>query len=169
MPAFCSREPELLDLVRSGGWPLACDPELQAHVAACRRCSDLLLVTLALRNARSDAIASAAPLPDPGILWWRAQLRRRSAALEQMNRPLARAQGFALVIAALALVALVVTQARHGLHWLAWAAALQQSSAQMTAPLQWLASHTSDWALVLPALAMLLFLGGMAAWLAVER
>jgi uncharacterized membrane protein len=46
---------------------------------------------------------------------------------------------------------------------------LQQSSAQVAEPLQWLGSHSSNLLLVVPALAMLALLGGMAAWLALER
>ncbi len=164
----CNRESELLDLLRSGGWPLAGDPELHAHVKACRRCTEVLLVTPALQALRAEG-ASAARLPDAGILWWRAQLRRRSDAVERMNRPLAGAQGFALGMGALTLIILVVTQARHGVHWLTWWSSLQDSSSAITDALQWLGSHSTNLLLVVPALAALAVLGGMAAWLAVER
>ena len=168
MFAPCNREPELLELLRSGGWPLAGDPELHAHVKSCRRCSDVLLVTQALQASRAEA-ATAATLPDPGILWWRAAIRRRYAAVERMNRPIAGAQGFALALAALALVGLMVTQARHGLHWLAWFSAVQDSSSAIAEPLQWLGAHSSNLLIVVPALATLAVLGGMAAWLSMER
>jgi hypothetical protein len=164
----CNREPELLELLRSGGWPLAGDPELHVHVKACRRCTEVLLVTEALQGSRAEATALPS-LPDPGILYWRGAIRRRAAAVERMNRPLAGAQSFALGMGALALIVLAISQARQGLHWLAWWSALQQSSAQVAEPLQWLGSHSSNLLLVVPALAMLALLGGMAAWLALER
>ncbi|HZZ40355.1 MAG TPA: hypothetical protein VFE06_14565 [Acidobacteriaceae bacterium] len=164
----CNRESELLDLLRSGGWPLAVDPELHAHVKACRRCTEVLLVKPALQALRADA-AAAARLPDAGILWWRAQIRRRSDAVERVNRPLAGAQGFALGMGALTLIVMVVTQARHGLNWLAWSSILQDSSSAITEPLRWLGAHSTNLLLVVPALATLALLGGMAAWLAIER
>jgi hypothetical protein len=167
MLTSCNREAELLDLLRRGSWPLAGDPELHEHVQECRRCSEVLLVAQALLASRA-ATDAASPLPDPGILWWRAAIRRRSAAVERMNQPLAGAQGFALVLAALTLLGLIVTQAHHGLHWLLWWSAMQDSSA-IAEPLQWLGAHSSNLLLVVPALATLAVLGGMAAWLAVER
>lgn len=168
MLSSCNREAELLELLRTGGWPLAVDPELRIHVASCRRCSDVLLVTQALQASRAET-GAAASLPDPGILWWRAAIRRRTAAVERMNRPIAGAQGFALALAALALVGLIVTQARHALHWLAWLAAVQDSSSAIAEPLQWLGAHSSNLLIVVPALATLAIVGGMAAWLALER
>lgn len=165
---YYNRESELLDLLRSGGWPLAGDPELHAHVKACRRCTEVLHVTQALQASRAEG-AAAARLPDPGILWWRAQIRRRSAAVERMNRPLAGAQGFALAMGALTLIVLVVTQVRHGLNWPAWWSTLQDSSSGIAEPLQWLGAHSTNLLLIIPALATLAVLAGMAAWLAVER
>lgn len=168
MLSSCNRESELLDLLHRGSWPLAADPEFHAHVKGCRRCTEVLLVSGALQQSRAAA-AAAAPLPDPGILWWRAQIRCRSAAMERMNRPLASAQGFALALAALTLIGLIVTQARHGFHWLAWWAAIQDSSFAITEPLQWLGAHSTNLLVAIPALATLAVVGGMAAWLAVER
>jgi hypothetical protein len=164
----CNRESELLELLRSAAWPLAGDPELHAHVRTCRRCTEVLHVTQALRASRAES-AAAAPLPDPGILWWRAQIRRRADAVERINRPLAGAQSFALGMGALTLLVLAVTQARHGLHWLAWWSTLQDSSSAIAEPLQWLGAHSTNLLLAIPALATLAVLGGMAAWLAVER
>jgi hypothetical protein len=168
MLTSCNREAELVSLLRSGGWPLAGEPELHAHVKSCRRCTEVVLVTEALQASRAEA-AAVAPLPDPGILFWRAAIRRRFAAMERMNRPLAGAQAFAVGLGVLTLVVLAVSQARHGLHWLAWWTVMQESSAAIAEPLQWLGAHSSNLLIVVPALATLAVLGGMAAWLAVER
>ena len=164
----CNRESELLALLRSGGWPLAGDPELHAHVRVCRRCAEIVLVSGALQKSRAEA-AAAVELPDPGILFWRAAIRRRLAAAERINRPLVGAQGFALVIAAVMLIGVVITQAQHGLRWLTWWSAIADSSSVIAQPLQWLGTHSSNLLFVVPALAMLAVLSGMAAWLALER
>ncbi len=86
-----------------------------------------------------------------------------------MNRPLAGAQGFALGMGVLTLMVLAVSLARHGLHWPAWWPAMQESAAAIAEPLQWLGAHSWNLMIVVPALATLAVLGGMAAWLAVER
>jgi len=78
-----------------------------------------VLVTETFRNARAAA-AGAAKLGSPGLLWWRAQLRRRNAAVERIGRPLLSAQIFALATILLLTVGFVVSQARHGLGWLTW-------------------------------------------------
>ena len=73
----CVREKEVSELLRQGHWPHACTAELHAHVDGCRACRDLVLVAASFQKARAQA-AGAAPLQSPGLLWWRAQLRRRA-------------------------------------------------------------------------------------------
>lgn len=168
MLSSCSREPEVLDVVRSGRWPLGCDPELRDHVSGCQRCADVLTIAASLQQSRTTAM-QAASLAEPGILWWRAQLRRRAAAIEMMNRPIAGAQMLACSLAALAVAALLVTQGRHGLRWLAWIPAFWQSSDDLAAPFHLLLAQTTSWNLLLPALAALALLSGIATWLLIER
>jgi len=55
----CAREKEVAELLLRGRWPHACSAELRAHVAACRACSDLVLVTQNFRSAHADAAALA--------------------------------------------------------------------------------------------------------------
>lgn len=165
MPSSCNREPEIIAVLRSGAWPLACDPELRDHLHACPRCAELLEIALGFRQSRAAAI-QAASLPEPGVLWWRAQLRRRAAAIERMNRPLAGAHLLACLVAALTIAVLLVT---YGLHWLSWLPSLQQSSQAFAAPLRMLSAPAANWTLLLPALATLALLAGLAAWLLVER
>ncbi|MFZ0396156.1 MAG: hypothetical protein WAL73_20095, partial [Terracidiphilus sp.] len=52
-----------------------------------------------------------------GVLWWRAQLRRRNAALERLSRPLLGAQIFAVVLAMAAAGAYLGLQLRQGASW----------------------------------------------------
>jgi len=83
----CSREQEVRASLRAGHWPEGCGEELRAHVQSCRRCDDLVLVALTVRMLQSE-FEKAAPVFSPGLLWWRAQLRRRHVAVEWTAKPL---------------------------------------------------------------------------------
>lgn len=122
----CPREGEVKILVERGQWPQACAPELCSHVKSCRSCSELVLVTTAFQRARNQAVG-AAKLGSPGLLWWRAQLRRRNAAVERISRPILGAQIFALAVNLLLAATVAVWQARHGLAWLTWLQKLPHS------------------------------------------
>lgn len=160
----CAREQEIAEAVRSGHWPLGCEPELRAHVEGCRQCSEMVLLTSAFRQARLPS-SGAAPLPHPGLLWWRAQLRRRNAALERVSRPLAGAHIFALVLNVAAIVAILAWQARHGVRWLAW----WHDVRQQVSGADWLAWIHGASLLGMLVLGSLALLGGVAAWLAADR
>src|ERR1039457_6600114 len=109
----CPREKEVKELLERGQWPQACAPELRAHVSSCRSCGELVLVTSAFQKARIEA-AGAAKLGSPGVLWWRAQLRRRNEAVERIGRPILGAQIFALAVNLVLAVVFVVWQAGLG-------------------------------------------------------
>ena len=113
----CPREKQLAELLRLNHWPHACPPELRTHVEACRSCSELVLVTQAFRQARAGASA-VAPLQSAGALWWRAQLRRRNAAIERIGKPILGAQIFAVAVTLLIAAGFIATQARQGLRWM---------------------------------------------------
>jgi hypothetical protein len=166
----CPREKEVKELVERGGWPRACAPELRAHVGSCRSCSDLVLVAEAFQRARAEA-AGAAKVGSADALWWRAQLRRRNAAVERIGRPLVGAQIFALAANLLLAVGLVVSQARHGLNWLSWLEELPQSGSLHLETLLPTALFDSGWSLLVlvPALATLALLGGVVVYLAAEK
>lgn len=109
----CTRERELAALLENGHWPHACPADLAQHVAACSVCRSLVAVTQAFHRER--VAASAEPrLESPGVLWWRAQLRRRNAAMERLSRPLLGAQIFAVFVVLVAAGAFLVTQVRQG-------------------------------------------------------
>ena len=165
----CSREKDVRELIARGQWRLAAEtaPELHAHVAVCRMCADLVLVSEAFSRARSESAASAQLFP-PGVLWWRAQLRRRNAAVEQVARPLLRGQIFALAFTLLAGVGFLIFEATTSDSWRAWLEQLPQNTA-----LHWdqlLASASADpmwtWLMIGPAL---LLLGGVAVYMATDR
>ena len=116
---MCSRQREVSELLSRGHWPHACPPELRAHLADCRSCSELLLVMQAFQQSRNRAIGEV-QLPGAGAIWWRAQLRRRNAAIERVSKPILGAYVFALLFTLVAAAVFAVTQAKHGLHWLDW-------------------------------------------------
>jgi len=165
----CAREQELAEAVRSGRWPLGCEPELRAHVEGCRRCGEMAMLTAAFQQARAQAVGAAdlprPGLPNAGLLWWRAQLRRRNAAMARVNRPLAGAQGFALLAMVIAVTALAGWQARHGVDWLGWWDGVRRAMAGMDVPAMLHGANTLGFVVV----GSLALLGGVAAWLAAER
>lgn len=166
----CAREKEVAELLKRGQWPTACEPELRAHVSACRSCGDLVLVTGSFQRARSQT-ALAAPAGSPGTLWWRAQLRRRNAAVERLGRPILGAQIFALSINLILVVGFLVSQARHGLGWLTWLEQFAQANTlrfENIWPATLLNSGWSPMALI-PTAAALALLSGVVVYLASEK
>jgi hypothetical protein len=173
----CSREKEVAELLRSGHWPLACSPELLAHVSECRRCSDRVLVT---QSFQQDRIASerVARLNSPGLVWWRAQLRGRSAALENIAKPIKGAQLFALLVNVVVAAGLVISQVRHGARWPSLLSELPRSQAfhfqafHLTT-LWSFSSMTPDWnwnlMVLIPGVGALALLSGVVLYLALER
>ena len=104
---YCGHEKEVTELLRSGRWPGIASTALRAHAASCDACRSLIAVTEAMGNDRAQAFAQA-QLPPPGLLWWRAQLRRRNQVMRQVRRPLMAAQVFALLLGLAAAVVCIV-------------------------------------------------------------
>jgi hypothetical protein len=123
---FCCRERDLNEVLNRGQWPQACNEELRAHVAGCHSCRDLLLVRQAFALDRTMA-AGQARLEPPGVIWWRAHLRRRNAAIERIGRPLLAAQIFAWAVCLAGAVVYVLWQTRRGFDWRAWLAELPRA------------------------------------------
>jgi hypothetical protein len=115
----CGREKEVAEMLARGHWPEAASGELRSHVQGCRGCRDLVLVKHAFRAERTAA-AAAARLEPPGVLWWRAQLRRRNAALARIGKPILGAQIFSVAVTLAAAIFYLAWQARRGYGWPAW-------------------------------------------------
>jgi hypothetical protein len=163
----CSHEKDLSDLLSRGQWPLLASAEMRAHVAGCASCRDLTAVTQAFRRERAAAF-SQARLESPGVLWWRAQLRKRNAALKQVNRPLVAAQVFAALLGFVAAMACVALASRSGAGWLRPVAELPSAlhiSAML--PETW-QSTPAPW-LVLITIAALAVMGGVFVYKASEE
>ena len=170
----CPQEQEIRRLLQLGHWPQSATPELRTHADECRTCKDLVLLTQAFRSARSVS-ARAAHLPPPGLLWWRAQLRRRNAAVEKIQRPLLGAQIFALAIAICIAIGFAVYQAKHDPHWLSsageWLTSVSRSPTFHLEVLWSFAANKPSVSLVylIPCVAVLALLSGVVLYLASEK
>jgi hypothetical protein len=164
-PFTCTRERDVTELLHRGYWPEACPAELRVHVETCRFCSDLVLVTQALRASHKQTL-DLPRLESPGALWWRAQLRRRNAAIETVGRPILGAQIFALM--------LLVVVAAGALVWKgnllrAWLEDLPRAlHLDALVPSALTQSNGMGW-IVLPALATVALLSGVVVYLATEK
>jgi hypothetical protein len=172
----CPYEKEVRQLMARGQWPDACPRELRTHVSTCRACGELVLVSEAFQQARAESLAAARPVA-PAVLLWRAQLRRRNAAVERVGRPLLGAQIFACAVALFAAAGFAGFEARNGVAWLTWSywhdwfVQLPQAAAA-----QWdslssgsLAGSAWSWMVLVPALATLVLLGGVAVYFATDK
>ena len=161
----CSRQPEVQQMLALGHWPHACPPELGAHITACKACSEFLLVTQAFQQSRTNAAAEVR-LPAAGAIWWRAQLRRRNAAIEHMARPMFGAYIFALTITLVVAVVFTVSQARHGLRWLNWFA---QTGVHPEASSSALLSSVSSFPILIAVFATVALVGAVVVYLSAEK
>jgi hypothetical protein len=159
----CSHHEDVRAVLMQGHWPEACSAELREHVAACRDCGEMVLVTAAMRKAR-EVSASRARLEPAGLIWWRAQLRKRQAAMESVRRPIWGAQIFAIAMSLSVALGVVGWAAREGAGWRGWIAAMSRIGSSLNSLRESLS--------LLPlaaSVAMLVFLGGVVVWLTVER
>jgi hypothetical protein len=67
------------------------DPVLREHLAACETCRQDAEVA-AWMIAFADLPADPAKLPDPGMLWWKAQLLQRWDAQRRATEPIETGQ-----------------------------------------------------------------------------
>jgi len=114
----CPREVEVRELLKQGHWPDACEPELRAHVDRCETCAEAVQFGRVFQAARTESMQRA-PVAAAGPIWWRAQLRRRNAALERIAKPIRTAQIFAAVVCLMATVGILIFEQRSGNSWLA--------------------------------------------------
>lgn len=111
----CARQQEVTQAVQAGQWPLGVAEEVREHVAACAACADEVRLAVAFQSARAAAMRVATP-QSAGLLWWKAQIRRRQEAMEKLERP-----GFAISTAAMAvslvLLGAVLLTVWKQVHW----------------------------------------------------
>jgi hypothetical protein len=120
---------------------------------------------------RADRLAAVggARLESPGVLWWRAQLRRRNAAIERINRPILGAQIFAVLVSLAAAIIYMASQARRGFGWLAWLGQLPRAFHFEVLLPDTLQKYAGETWLVLSAVAMLALMSGVIVYMASEK
>jgi len=166
----CRREPELKQALQAGQWPLACSHELQTHVNACRNCKELVMLSTGFQQARSQSIA-AARVGTPGLIWWRAQIRRRHQAVDRVTKPLLGAQVFALAVMLLAVCGFFgysLTQRQDPAGWLlSWPQTFSAHLAAFTPS----AIDTGGWSWLMPMalLSALVLLGSVVVYFSSDR
>ena len=164
-PFRCARERELKELLHQGHWPKACSDDLRSHVAGCRSCSDLVLVSTAFQAARKQT-AEAARLEPAGALWWRAHLRRRNAAIEAVVRPIFGAQIFAMAITVAMLVGFLIWQGGNVSAWIQDLPGALHLDALIPTSLP---SFSGELWVVVSVFATVALLGGLVAYFASEK
>ncbi|HEY1677023.1 MAG TPA: hypothetical protein VGG04_04905 [Candidatus Sulfotelmatobacter sp.] len=164
----CAYEKEVGQALKDGHWPEGCAPELRVHVGACASCSDFVLVTRSFQHAKRESLQES-PAGSPGLLWWRAQLRRRNAAAERVSRPITIAGTFAWIMVLLMAVVFAVSQYNHGLHWAVWWAGLEPARFFLFLSGDSARQDTNLLLLIIPGLGVLALLSGLAAYLASEK
>jgi hypothetical protein len=163
----CPREVELSVVLKAGHWPDACDSRLREHVSTCQRCRELVLLTQTFKAARAEAVVLG-DLPHPGLLWWRAQLRRRNEALERLSQPTRIVGRFALLSALVVTLGFLIWQ-RHSIS--GWLDGLGGVSHPSSFRLDALWSATSNWNVLLLAgcIAALAFFGAVALYFSSDK
>jgi len=162
----CQCEKDVAELVKRGQWPGLASAELRAHVAECAACRDLVAVTEAFQRERVVASAEVR-LEAPGVLWWRAQLRKRNAVLRQVGRPLVAAHVFAVVLGAVAAVLCFVFAARYGTDWMGLVTGLPSAlHIQEMLPVEW-QNTQAPW-VVLLTIVVAGLMGGVVVYRASE-
>lgn len=89
-PVGCDREVEIARAVRSGRW----SGDLRLHAAGCEACGEAMAVAAFLQSGGEPALN----VPEPGLMWWKLELRARREKARRAMRPLAIAERMAAVL-----------------------------------------------------------------------
>lgn len=162
----CSRESELQDAVKIGHWPIGCDSALREHVEHCESCGETVLLAQLLREDRAGAVQQV-PFASAGLLWWRAQILQRQAAIRRASRPLHFAIAVSLITSVLVVVGVLLNLRSQIASWLLTAVALPVSA--QTNSVSSLTISPMPQLLGLCALAALAGIGGIVVYAAFQR
>jgi hypothetical protein len=112
-PPDCEREQQILQAIRNGD----ASPDLVAHAQSCPVCSEVRRVAEFLQNETQLASNELNALPDPGLIWRKAQARAREKALAKATLPIRMMRTCALVLLIFA-APWLISQLVHAPAWL---------------------------------------------------
>jgi hypothetical protein len=101
----CPRERDVINAIVAGRWDHV-DESLRAHSSECQVCAELAEVA-SLMGLDREGLHVEGSLPSAGQIWWRAAIRARLEASEQVARPLSWLFGMSVACAAGLTVAVV--------------------------------------------------------------
>ena len=104
----CAQQPDILSAVAAGRKR---ETLVAAHLAACPSCREQADAICWMRKLAA-APEPSHPLPDPGVIWWKAQLLRRWQAERVASAPIERMHWVELVAGCACLVVFLVWQWR---------------------------------------------------------
>ena len=81
---FCTREDGTSAAVRRGGL----DQETASHAQRCTVCSEIVAVSLFMNDDCALTEHERSALPDPVLVWQKAQLRAKKEAMRLALRPI---------------------------------------------------------------------------------
>ncbi len=87
-PTECEFEAQALACVLEG----YLEPSLHEHLTRCPICSEAVALGGTFALANRESMAAATSLPDPGRVWWMAQIRARREAANDAARPILATQ-----------------------------------------------------------------------------
>lgn len=102
----CENEVRILEALGRGVAPEALDEPLRRHIAGCASCAEVVSIYELFQND-SQQLCAAVPLPNAGLVWWRAALAARRTVADRALRPILIAEKAALAIGSGALLALL--------------------------------------------------------------
>lgn len=160
----CKYQREVTAALRERQWPEVCTPELRKHVEECAACRDLVLVSQSLRRTRQQTMSIAQPV-SPGLLWWKAQIRRRQEMVERAQKPFAI---FEIITMVVSLIVVVIFAASQRSVLKAWLDSFTHTSHPESSQFDWvqqLFAGSSLWLPLLISTVILGLAGGLVAFL----
>lgn len=94
----CAQESAVSRAARTGQW----ETSLQTHAADCASCREIVQTARWMRTLARRPAGNAA-LPEPGMVWWKAQLAERQAKTERLQKVLEWVEAVTALILAVAL------------------------------------------------------------------
>jgi hypothetical protein len=91
----CLTEEQIREAAQTGRWT----DELRDHCASCSPCAETALVTAALCADARELEADDSPLPDPRLIWLRAQIESRRVKSTRATLAIAWVQRAAIICA----------------------------------------------------------------------